>query len=150
MIDLSGFFESGVKPLSLHHWKSWYHEPILAQASVTTICSDCYLQRFQFGDDTLLANGYSISIYQDGLKDINLGQYEGTWDSPAHPLDGHEYDYSFGPLRPKISANKKKTYHLKDAMLTSTGSLRQVYVYKGKKQISEQDEVVELIWGSPT
>jgi hypothetical protein len=144
--DLSGFFESGVNPLGLHHWKSWYQEPIIAQAAVSALCGDCYLQRWQFGDNILLANGYSISMYRDGLGSIDLGQYEGTWESPGHPLDGHEYDYSFGPLRQKLTTEQKRSYRLKDSVVASTGALRQIYVYTSDKEKNEIDEVIELLW----
>jgi hypothetical protein len=144
--DLSGFFESGVNPLSLHHWKSWYQEPVLAQAAVTALCGDCYLQRWQFGDNTLMANGYSISIYRDGLDSINLGQYEGTWRFPDHPLDGHEYDFSFGPLREKLKPEQKKSYRLRDSVVTSSGDLRQIYVYTSDNEREKMDEVIELLW----
>lgn len=143
--DASGFYESGINPLSLHHWKSWYQEPIPAQAAIAAVCGECYLQRWRFADDTLFANGYSISVYADGLKDLDLTKYEGTWDSPAHELNGHEYDYSFGPLRPRLGADKKKSYKLKAAEKTAAGGLRQVYVFKGDRE-QILDEVVELIW----
>ena len=61
--DPSGFFESGRHPLlSIHHWKSWYHAPVQLMSAVTKICGDCFLQRWRFGGDTLLANGYSICL----------------------------------------------------------------------------------------
>lgn len=36
--DMRGFFESGVEPLNLHHWKSWYHEPVVEMAKATAFC----------------------------------------------------------------------------------------------------------------
>jgi len=36
--DMRGFFESGVEPLNLHHWKSWYYEPVLEMAKATAFC----------------------------------------------------------------------------------------------------------------
>ncbi|KAF1817076.1 hypothetical protein P152DRAFT_504476 [Eremomyces bilateralis CBS 781.70] len=144
--DLSGFFESGIQPLSIHHWKSWYDEPVMAQAAVAGVCGDCYLQRWQFGENTLFANGYSITLYPEGLENIDLTHCEGTWAYPAHGISGHEYDFSFGPLRPKLEADQKKSYRLKDAVRMANGVLRQIYVYKGDVERGEMDEVVELLW----
>jgi hypothetical protein len=140
--DVSGFFESGTRPLSLHHWKSWYREPILEQSTVGTLCGDCYLQRWQFGEDTLLANGYSITVYRDTLESVDLDRLEGTWEHP-----GPEYDFSYGPLRPKLPVEIKKSYRLKDSEITPSGNLRQVYIYKTNDPASETDEVIDLIWG---
>jgi Protein of unknown function, DUF604 len=139
--DVSGFFEGGIRPLSLHHWKSWYREPILAQAAVSALCGDCYLQRWRFGDDTLFANGYSITVYPDALESIDLDRLEGTWEHP-----GPEYDFSYGPLRPKLPEDKKKSYHLRFSETTSTGALRQIYIYKSNDLEKGTDEVIDLIW----
>ena len=142
--DVSGFYESGVRPLSLHHWKSWYKEPVDKMAAVTGICGDCFLQRWQFGEDTLFANGYSISLYRNGVESVDLSRMEGSW----HP-HGPEYDFSVGPLRPKLGKDEKRSYRLKDVQLTETGGFRQIYVYKADWEAGEEmDEVVELLWES--
>jgi hypothetical protein len=147
--DVSGFYESGVSPLSLHHWKSWYQEPVIAQAAIADNCGDCYLQRWRIGNNTLLVNGYSISVYTDGLDGIDFSQYEGTWSFPNHKLDGHEYDFSFGPLRPRIPPDKKKSYKLTHSSRTVSGALRQFYVFKANATNHEMDEVIELKWEAP-
>jgi hypothetical protein len=139
--DVSGFFESGIRPLSIHHWKSWYQEPILAQATVTSVCGECYLQRWRFGNDTLFANGYSITMYHDGLNSVNLDRIEGTWEHP-----GPEYDFSYGPLRPKLVGDKKKSYRLKDTEITHSGAIRQIYVHKILEGETAMDGVIELLW----
>lgn len=140
--DLSGFFEAGLKALSLHHWKSWYEEPVAKIAEVTKICGDCLLQRFQFGEDTMLSNGYSIALYRKGLKDLNLDYMEATWNQ-----HGPEFDFSIGPLRPALKKDEKRSYRLKDAELLSDGRLRQIYVYRRDWTSGEaMDEVVELLW----
>ncbi len=64
--DASGFYESGVRPVSLHHWKSWYHEPIPKMATAANLCGDCFLQRYRFDNNFLVANGYSITQYPEG------------------------------------------------------------------------------------
>ncbi|KAF3762771.1 family 31 glycosyltransferase [Cryphonectria parasitica EP155] len=140
--DLSGFFEAGLKPLSLHHWKSWYEEPVFRIAEVAKLCGDCFLQRFQFGEDTLFSNGYSIALYRKGLQDLNLDWMEATWNQ-----HGPEFDFSIGPLRPALKKHEKRSYRLKDAEWLADGRLRQIYVYKRDWQSGEEmDEVIELLW----
>jgi hypothetical protein len=140
--DMSGFYESGVRPLSVHHWKSWYHEPVPEMAAVSAVCGDCFLARWRFADDTVLANGYSVVKYATGVLDgVDLGRMESTWEWP-----GHEYDFSFAPRRDKLEATQKKSYHLKDVVVSDKGVFRQIYVHKGDWEKGERDEVVELVW----
>lgn len=140
--DLSGFFEAGLRTLSLHHWKSWYEEPVPKLAAVTRVCGDCFLQRFQFGEDTLLTNGYSITQYRRGLDRLNLDWMEATWNQ-----HGPEFDFSIGPLRPALKKDEKRSYRLKDVEYLSDGRVRQIYVYKRDwKSGEEMDEVVEFLW----
>lgn len=81
--DISGFFESGRRSLTLHHWKTWFKVDIPSGVAVTKICGkDCYLQRFRFRgleaspaknhpDETwVLNNGYSITRYPNGIKGL--------------------------------------------------------------------------------
>ncbi|KAB5522955.1 glycosyltransferase family 31 protein [Coniochaeta sp. 2T2.1] len=140
--DMSGFYESGIKPLSVHHWKSWYHEPIPQEAAISSLCGDCFLARWRFADDTLLANGYSVTKYTPGVLDsVDLDRMESTWDFP-----GHEYDFSFSPRRDKLDKSQKKSYHLVDVDVSEKLGFRQIYVYKGDWEKGEQDEVIELMW----
>lgn len=140
--DLSGFFEAGLRPLSLHHWMSWYNEPVAKIAQVTKICGDCFLQRFQFGDDTLFSNGYSVAMYRKGVDKLNLDWMEATWNQ-----HGPEFDFSVGPLRTALKKDRKRSYTLKDVEWLEDGSLRQVYVYKADWKSGEtMDEVFELLW----
>lgn len=139
--DLAGFYESGVLPLSVHHWRTWYKAPVAKMAAVSRLCGDCFLQRWRFGADTLLANGFSVSQYRRGLDAYDLTQMEGTW---SHP--GREFDFSLGPLRPAIDEHDKKSYRLKDAVASPDGTLRQIYVYRGDFATEEMDEVLELVW----
>lgn len=140
--DLSGFFEAGLRALSLHHWKSWYEEPIPKMAQITDVCGDCYLQRFQFDKDTLLSNGYSIALYRKGVEQLNLEYMEATWNQ-----HGPEFDFSIGPLRPALQEDEKRSYRVKGAEWLKDGRFRQIYVYKAQAKSGEtMDEVVELIW----
>lgn len=140
--DLSGFFEAGLRPLSLHHWMSWYNEPVAKIAQVSKICGDCFLQRFQFDDDTLFSNGYSVALYRKGVERLNLDWMEATWNQ-----HGPEFDFSVGPLRNALKKDRKRSYTLEDVEWLEDGSLRQVYVYKADWKSGEtKDEVFELLW----
>ncbi|KAI1496835.1 glycosyltransferase family 31 protein [Biscogniauxia marginata] len=139
--DVSGFFEGGLRPLNLHHWKSWYFEPVEKMAKAADFCGDCFLQRWRFGTDTVLSNGFSIATYRDGLETVDLQSVEGTWERADR-----DYDFSIGPLRRPYTPEQKRSYRLKDVEVTSKGDLRQLYILPGNPDVGELDEVVELIW----
>ncbi|KAI4869184.1 glycosyltransferase family 31 protein [Hypoxylon rubiginosum] len=140
--DVSGFFEAGLRPLNLHHWKSWYKEPIEKMAKATNFCGDCFLQRWRFGTDTVFSNGFSIATYRDGIASVDLQSMEGTWAKAG----GNDYDFSIGPLRDAYPADQKKSYKLREAELADNGDLKQLYVRVGDSSVGELDQVVELIW----
>ncbi|KAI0385671.1 glycosyltransferase family 31 protein [Hypomontagnella monticulosa] len=142
--DVSGFFEAGLRPLNLHHWKSWYREPVEKMAKVAKFCGDCFLQRWRFGTDTVFSNGFSIATYRDGVDSIDLQKMEGTWSKAQG--DGRDFDFSLGPLRDPYPADQKKSYKLRDAEFAENGDLRQLYVRVGDASTGELDEVVELVW----
>ena len=140
MGDVSGFYEAGLRPASLHHWKSWHHVPVDRMSLVSHVCGDCFLQRWRFGEDTVLSNGYSISVYKDGVRHLELDRTEASWG------DHEFYEFSLGPFREKIEEGGKKSYVLADAELLPSGDLRQVYVHRTRFDSSDPDEVVELFW----
>ncbi|KXX79147.1 hypothetical protein MMYC01_204181 [Madurella mycetomatis] len=155
--DASGFFESGRRVLSLHHWKSWYRAPVAAMASITRVCGDCFLQRFRFGRDTLLANGYSITQYSPAarLDSIDLSRVEGTWQY----ADDDKFDFVYGPFREALGPEAKKSWRLMSTVEgprdggqdgAGGGAMRQVYVYRARRDLEENpvDEVIELVWES--
>jgi hypothetical protein len=133
--DVSGFFESGQRPLSLHHCKSWYKLAIEKMHAVSGICGECFLQRWMFGDGALLNNGYSVVKYREGL-DVDLDRMEGTW---AHP--NAEYDFSLGPLRQALGEGEKSSWKLLDSGIRGDGKVWQTYVRRAR-----EDSVLELIW----
>ncbi|KAK4142912.1 glycosyltransferase [Dichotomopilus funicola] len=145
--DASGFFESGRRTLSIHHWKSWYHVPIDKMAAITSVCGDCFLQRWRFGSDTLFANGYSITQYREGLDNINLDLMEATFEEADS-----RFDFVYGPFRPRLDRYDKKSYRLVevDGTFEKGGQFKQLYVYRATKEEGSDaepvDEVVELIW----
>ncbi|KAI8958399.1 glycosyltransferase family 31 protein [Daldinia sp. FL1419] len=144
--DASGFFEAGLRPLNLHHWKSWYKSPVERMAKVSKLCGDCFLQRWRFGQDTVFSNGFSIVEYVDGVQSVNLQLMEGTWGK----ADSKDFDFSLGPLRQPYPADRKKSYTLREAEFTQNGDLRQLYVRAGDSSSNEDelDQVIELIWQS--
>lgn len=152
--DLSGFYESGNLPLSLHHWKTWHQAPVDKMAKVSQFCGGCLFQRWRFGPDTILTNGYSISVYTKGTESLQLNRMETTWASD----DGADWEWSLGPMRAKIPKGEKKSYQLVDAEIVGD-NLRQVYVHRAEDNVfkpsnyinrteanAPKDEVIELWW----
>lgn len=152
--DLSGIYESGRLPLSLHHWKAGGPDgkgyPLHTMHLVAEICGDCFLQRWQFGSDMLLVNGFSISTYpKGGVKQLDLAKMEETWDHPSI-VEGsvivNGVDHSLGPTRPKLDLEQEKIqYRLLDSAIVD-GAVRQIYFRKGAD--GDQDTVLELVWRS--
>ncbi|KAI2615158.1 hypothetical protein GGR54DRAFT_642657 [Hypoxylon sp. NC1633] len=143
--DLSGFFESGVELINLHHWRTWYHEPVVRMAAAADFCGNCFLQRWRFGSDTILSNGYSIAIYRHGLENVDLDKMEQTWGQVYGDVNP-EYGFTLGALRKKEDEHEKKSYKLVDAEISGRGVMRQLYVWKGNFEAQELDEVLELVW----
>ncbi|CAL8582023.1 hypothetical protein XPA_007701 [Xanthoria parietina] len=150
--DLSGIYESGRLPLSLHHWKGGGPDgkgyPLHTMHLVADICGDCFLQRWQFGNDMLLTNGFSIAIYPGaGVKALDLDMVEETWDHPSKvegSVNENGVDHSLGPVRPRLELGKDKVqYRLLDSTLAN-GSVRQWYSKAGVD--GDHDSVLELVW----
>lgn len=157
--DLSGFFESGRLPLSLHHWKEegWggMSLPLPNIHRIADICGECFMQRWQFGSDMILSNGISITIYpKQGLKKggidglpFDFGKLERTWDD-ALDVQGsinHGFDHSLPPTRRKLVAEEEKiTFKLHETETYSGGVVRQSYFHKGVN--GTLDGVFDLIW----
>ncbi|MCJ1449764.1 hypothetical protein MMC28_000092 [Mycoblastus sanguinarius] len=157
--DRSGLFESGRLLLSLHHWKAgWWDEsgygagfPMSAMHQVADVCGDCFLQRWQFGTDTILSNGYSIAEYPKGRlsgykNDTDLDRVENTW-LPAGIVTNSSnpgWDHYLGPLRPKMKLEEEKVQYRFLDSLAVDGGVRQLYLHTGIDR--EPDTVVELFW----
>lgn len=158
--DSAGFYESGRRMLSMHHWKSWNHLPVVDMAAVTRICGGCFLQRFVFREDgtegqqearesleerpiAVLNNGYSINLYTAGVQLPDLSRTEQTWDDwDRDPWK--DYQWSLGPLRNKMNSHEKKSYWLEAADMGAAGELTQVYLHRTGE--GKEDEVIELVW----
>ncbi|KAL8739282.1 MAG: hypothetical protein Q9181_000012 [Wetmoreana brouardii] len=147
--DLSGIYESGRLPLSLHHWKRGEGYPLHMMHLVADICGDCILQRWQFGNDMLLTNGFSIAIYpKGGVKALDLEKMEETWDPPAvvqGSVNNNGVDHSLGPVRPKLDLEEEKMqYRLLNSTVVDGGAVRQSYLRAGVD--GELDTLLELVW----
>lgn len=168
--DLSGFYESGREMLSVHHWKegsaAGYKLEMEKMHLVADICDSCFLQRWQFPNEYVLTNGFSISHYPQGhisgqkpggllgtgvgaqVDKINLEQIEKTWGDDIDVL------HSLAPIREKMDDDKKVGYKLLDSMIVDSDSdhlkdtVRQVYFKEGaeKENGKEQDTVLVLNW----
>ncbi|MCJ1406369.1 hypothetical protein MMC19_000434 [Ptychographa xylographoides] len=146
--DISGFYESGRQHLSLHHWKegSVFGDglPMAAMHLVTNVCGECFLQRWQFGDDMVLTNGYSIATYPKGhvksgdVNEVDMSKPEHTWNANM------DVRHSLGPTRPKmVLEDEKIQYIFLDGAILNDG-IRQLYFHKGTDGSS--DSALELFW----
>jgi hypothetical protein len=153
--DLSGFYESGRPVLSIHHWKAGPEKVELEKTHlIADICDDCYLQRWQFPNDLVLSNGFSIHTYPLGhltgrkhkiandVAKIDLLAMEETWD------ENFNVKHSLDPLREKLSKDAKVQYKIEDTLYVEREPgkmvLRQVYVKRGEN--GAKDEVMVLNW----
>ncbi|KAL9065238.1 MAG: hypothetical protein Q9161_008360 [Pseudevernia consocians] len=149
--DLSGVFEGGRMPLSLHHWKAGaaslngYNIPMMHL--VADVCGDCFLQRWQFGSEMVLTNGYSLALYPKGkLKGTDMEKMEETWDEvpPVENSFNSGTDHSLGPTRRRMMLEEEKIqYVLIDSAVTEMG-VRQSYLHSGVD--GDIDSLLELLW----
>jgi len=146
--DLSGFYESGRHHLSLHHWKdgSVFGKglPMADMHLVSDVCGECFLQRWQFGDDMLLTNAFSITTYPKGhLKhgdpnEVNMDMLEQTWNSNMNMR------HSLGPTRPRLVLEDEKIQYSFLNATVCDGGVRQLYFHKGIN--GDLDTLLELLW----
>ena len=164
--DRSGLFESGRKILSLHHWKEgWWDEgqlgtlrpghanwfPMDTMNLVADVCAECFLQRWQFGDDLVVSNGYTIATYPTGAltkfeKHRGLEKVEETWLKPGiiQGANNPGWDHYLGVMRPPLQLEYEKIqYRFLDAWKVD-GGVRQFYHHFGVN--GSLDTVMELFW----
>jgi hypothetical protein len=60
--------------------------------------------------------------------------------------EGRLFLFSIFSVPSSLLGGAEKSYRLSDSVVTSTGALRQIYVYTGDKEKNEIDEVIELLW----
>jgi hypothetical protein len=154
--DPSGFYESGIKPLSVHHYRGggWHIARPLQITKVAVTCGeDCSMLRFQTGDD-FIVSGYSVAHYPEGITFDHL-QMESTLN-PLPENKGWNFDYAFGPQRPSMfKTGRKIAWELQESEVRADGSVSQIYtrkkgdwrwVYADGQPMSNIDGVIELVW----
>lgn len=142
--DMSGFYEAEGReqPLSVHHWKSWFHHDMAKMAVVSRICGDaCLLHRWKFADDWVLVNGFSLLKHGAGYDGGGFAM-EKTWDDVGQSTED-AFSHSLAPLRERDG--DKVSFRMVEAFEDIDGSVRQIYVKRG---VSEQDNdsVFDLVW----
>ncbi|KAI0143273.1 glycosyltransferase family 31 protein [Pestalotiopsis sp. NC0098] len=155
--DPSGFYESGIKPISLHHFKGggWHSALPWQYTKIAHICGeDCTLQRFQTSDDFIISTSFSVVQYPEGIN-FNLAQMERTF--AAAPQDkGWNLDYVFDPQRPSLlKTGRKISWDLQEARNNPDNTVSQIYVRKGddwrwvdrnEVPMNRKDGLIELVW----
>ncbi|KAK4664002.1 uncharacterized protein QC763_500920 [Podospora pseudopauciseta] len=156
--DPSGFYESGIKPLSLHHYRGggWHVAYPWHYTKVSNVCGeDCMMQRFRTEDDFVIANGFSVAYYPQGI-DFDVNQFEATFHA-APQNHGWNLDFIMGPQRPSLHrTGRKLSWDLQEAEVLEEGMVvRQVYVRRADdwrwknvdgSAMAGRDGVLELVW----
>lgn len=139
--DASGWFEAAREaPVSLHHWKSWFHADMVQMHAVGEVCgAECPLRQWKFADGWILTNGYSVIHHGAGVsEEEGAFEMERTWDDWNGSTD-ESYVRVLGPLRPK--ENDKISFKLEDNIIEG-GTVRQIYIRRSEKE----DHLLELVW----
>ncbi|KAK8107921.1 uncharacterized protein PG998_009934 [Apiospora kogelbergensis] len=155
--DPSGFYEAGIQPISLHHFKGggWHSALPWQYTKIAHICGeDCTFQRFRTKDDFVLSTSFSVVKYPKGI-DFNMAQMERTF--AAAPQDkGWNLDYVFDPQRPSLlKTGRKISWDLQEATVNEDNTVTQIYVRKANdwrwvdpenNPLSTNDGIIELVW----
>lgn len=156
--DASGFYEGGLQPYSVHHFKGGdkLHTsyPLNTTKIAYTCGEDCPYLRFITTDNFIISNGYSIAQYPDGI-DFNLDQLERTFHARGDDK-GWNFDFTYGPQRPSLhKTGKKIAWELRESQNMEDGSVLQVYIRKRDDErwttkegqpMKVLDGVIELVW----
>lgn len=154
--DPAGFYEGGIKPYSVHHFKGggWHYAYPFQTTKIAHACGeDCPYQRFVTADNFIISNGFSVAQYPEGI-DFDLEQFEGTFYA-APENRGWNLDFMYGPQRPSLlKTGKKIAWELRESHNKEDGSVLQVYIRrkdderwkKNDKPMKEKDGVIELVW----
>ncbi|KAG7124547.1 hypothetical protein HYQ44_001732 [Verticillium longisporum] len=154
--DPAGFYEGGIKPYSVHHFKGggWHFAYPFQSTKIAHACGeDCSYQRFVTTDNFVISNGFSVAHYPQGI-DFDLDQFEGTFH--AAPEDrGWNLDWMYGPQRPSmLRTGKKIAWELRESYNNPDGSVLQTYIRRADdvrwvendKPLRTHDGVIELVW----
>lgn len=160
--DASGYFESGRRMLTVHHWRSWFDVNVAAAANVSRVTgNEGIFQRWSFDSDAssneggmvVLSNGYSITEYPEGISGEDLAKVELTWDKGME--ERWRWVHKIGPLRDKLKPELKRQARLVGASVIEGVGVRQTYIEYGegammgkvtKRKEERIDRVVELVW----
>jgi len=148
--DPAGFYEGGIKPYSVHHFKGggWHYAYPFQTTKIAHACGeDCPYQRFVTADNFIISNGFSVAQYPQGI-DFDLEQFEGTFFA-APENRGWNLDFMYGPQRPSLlKTGKKIAWELRESHNKEDGSVLQVDERwrKNDKPLKEKDGVIELVW----
>jgi len=156
--DPSGFYESGIKPLSIHHYHGgmWHVARPARSARITHLCGeDCFMQRFRTADDFIISTGFSVAQYPGVSMDLNFDQMERTF-VPLTKDQGWNFDFKMGPQRESLSnTGSKMAWELRESEVREDGRVNQVYIRRAKdlrwtddraRPMSRVDGVIELVW----
>lgn len=146
--DISGWYEAGFNPiLTVHHWKSWHFYPVAVGHIVADVAGpDSFLQRYQFGNQTVFTNGFSIAEYPHGMPDLNLVELTMTEDvNVVRAPPQLEFHHSMGHTRPALELGQDKIqWRFEYAVQTSDGIVRQFYT---KRMNDDRDvSIIEIDW----
>lgn len=135
-------YSGGIQPLTLHHARNWHRFEAGKGHMVTSVCGeDCFLQRFQFKDDWILVNGYTITNYPDGMDAIPLkkGSKLLTQDSrdakqvKIHEsliLDSAERLAETAEMKIIVWTGRRRVWRLADSKILDNGEVWQAYIKK--------------------
>ncbi|KAK0701752.1 hypothetical protein B0T26DRAFT_659997 [Lasiosphaeria miniovina] len=166
-----GGYGSGMRPLTLHHYRNWHRFEAGKGHRVTSACGEaCFLQRFLFADGWVLVNGYTLTHYPEGVE-------AAAADAPR--LDDRlvieeaaALDLATPPRDAKTLTSPgrtKKTWRLLDSRTRDNGDVWQAYVNRkgddnsgseiddrlasdirhSDEERSDVDSVILLIWDAP-
>ncbi|KAI1410807.1 glycosyltransferase family 31 protein [Hypoxylon sp. FL1857] len=155
-------YESGVQPLTLHHYKHRHRFEAGKAHLVASLCGEaCFLQRFFFRDDGwVLVNGHSVAQYPDGVDvlpvtggslresgaGIGVGDSKGGKSGKVRVDEHLVFDKEDSPEkrledRKVVSwAGTKRTWRLLDSQIGSNGEVWQAYVKRRGSPVTYGDE----------
>lgn len=115
-------------------------------------------QRFQFKDNFIISNGYSIAQYPQGI-DFDPLQVEGTFNYGAEVKDQEfgdvVFSYAFGQLRKSLNwTGRKLAWEILGSRKEGDGRVKQIYVKRRGDDRwrvrggwePERDSIVVLTW----
>lgn len=142
----AGYFESGRRMLTVHHWRTWFKVDIPKGLLVSKACgAEGLFQRWSFPKSNMvLSNGFSIVEYPTGLDAIDFAAVEKTWKG-----DESKFLHKIGPLREPLTSADKTSYRLVDSEVVGDWFVRQTYIHRGIRldnDEAEMDQVLELLW----